>query len=358
MAPIRVLVVEDSLTVRAHLCEVLDGDPELVVVAVAEDGAEAVELCCRERPDVITMDLILPVMSGLAATRSIMAHCPTPILVVSSATNRAELFATYDALAAGAVEILEKPAGDATDDSWDLRLRATVKLVSRIPVVTRHRTPDGRTGPPDPPHGPYRGPDRIPGSCHVVAIGASTGGPGALVEILRRLPVDYRVPVLIVQHIGAVFATSFGDWLDGQIGHRVAYAHHGQSVAAAAGTVLLAPPGRHMVVRDGRMALTTDPERHSCRPSIDTLFESIARAYAGSAVGCVLTGMGGDGAAGLLALRQAGGHTLAQDEETSVVYGMPREAALLGAAEHILPPDQIGTWLASLSRSPRIVSEP
>jgi two-component system chemotaxis response regulator CheB len=169
---------------------------------------------------------------------------------------------------------------------------------------------------------------------------------------LHRLPADYGVPVLIVQHISAAFATAFGDWLDDQIRPRTSYAHHGQSVAAAAGTVVLAPPGRHMVVRDGRVALTADPERHSCRPSIDMLFESMAHTYADTAVGCLLTGMGRDGATGLLALRQAGGLTFAQDEATSVVYGMPREAALLGAAEHILPPDQIGTRLASLSRSP------
>jgi two-component system chemotaxis response regulator CheB len=180
-------------------------------------------------------------------------------------------------------------------------------------------------------------------------LGASTGGPGALVEILQTLPLTFRVPLLIVLHINEPFGTAFAEWLDGQSALRVRYATDGEPLAAVGGRVVMAPPDRHLVVRDGRLRLTHDPERNSCRPSVDVLFESLAQEYGSSAAACVLTGMGRDGAAGLLAIRRAGGLTIAQDEATSVVYGMPQEAARLGAASRVLPLPEIGGVIASLS---------
>jgi two-component system chemotaxis response regulator CheB len=182
----------------------------------------------------------------------------------------------------------------------------------------------------------------------IIAVGASTGGPSALVELLRAVPVELKIPLVFVLHISAVFGATFADWLDGQTQRRVAYAKEGETVASAAGRVVMAPPDQHLVVQGGRFHLTRDAERHSCRPSIDVLFESIARDFGGSAAACLLTGMGRDGALGLLQVRRAGGFTIAQDEATSVVYGMPREAALLGAAERILPLGDIGQALALL----------
>ena len=178
-----------------------------------------------------------------------------------------------------------------------------------------------------------------------VALGASTGGPAALVDVLAGLPAPFPAPVFVVLHIGEPFGAAFADWLDGQTGHRVRYAADGALAAAERG-VLMAPPDRHLIVRDGRLRLTTDPERHSCRPSVDVLFESLAREFGPAAAAAVLTGMGRDGAAGLQEVRRTGGLTIAQDEATSVVYGMPREAALLGAAEHVLPLQDIGPFLA------------
>jgi two-component system, chemotaxis family, protein-glutamate methylesterase/glutaminase len=343
---IRVLVVEDSLTVRKHLCEVLGAAPELQVVAEAENGKRAIELCRELRPDVVTLDMMLPLMSGLAATEYIMAHCPTPILIVSSSINRGELFRTYDALAAGAVDVLEKPRGDDTDGEWERRFVAAVKLVSRIRVITHPRARLGDLG--RTPATSQAVPLRIPRpGAQVVALGASTGGPGAILEILRAIPSQFPLPILIVLHIGDLFATGFADWLDGQSSHEVAFARDREPLKG--GRVVLAPPGHHLAVGGGRLLLTSGPERHSCRPSVDVLFESVAWEYGSTAAACLLTGMGRDGAAGLLEVRAAGGVTVAQDETTSVVYGMPREAVLLGAAEQVLPVGAIGPFIASLA---------
>jgi two-component system chemotaxis response regulator CheB len=348
MKRIRVLVVEDSLTVRRRLVEILDSDPEVELVGEAPDGKRAIELCRQYRPDVITMDMMLPLMSGQAATEYIMAHCPTPILVVSASTNRGELFKIYEALAAGAVDVLEKPTDPEIEGVWERRFLAMVKLVARIRVITHPRGRLSALRRPEPEAALSLDSPR-PSQCYdLVAIGASTGGPGAIVEVLRSLPPAFRLPILLVQHINEPFGAAFADWLDGQTGRRVTPAKDGLPLASAKGRVVVAPGDRHLVVRDGCLRLTLDLERHSCRPSVDVLFESIAVEYGAAAVGCLLTGMGKDGARGLLKIREAGGMSIAQDESTSVIYGMPREAALLGAAKHILRLNDIGPYLASL----------
>lgn len=354
MARIRVLVVEDSMTVRAHLCGVVERDPELELVGQAEDGRRAIELCQKLRPDVVTMDMMLPIMTGLSATEYIMAHCPTPILVVSASTNRGELFRTYEALAAGAVDVLEKPRGDEPDGAWEPTFLAAIKLVSRIRVITHPRARlaglGGRAAAPPAPLTPA-----IAGqssAIQVAAIGASTGGPGALVTLLKALGPEFRLPILLVLHIAEGFAAALAEWLDGVTERRVLYPNDGDWVGSMAGCVIMAPPGHHMAVRDRRIRLTDEAERHSCRPSVDVLFESVAREYGAGAVAALLTGMGRDGASGLLEIRRAGGTTIAQDEASSVVYGMPREAALIGAAMKVLPLDDIGPALVDASREP------
>jgi two-component system chemotaxis response regulator CheB len=345
----RVLVVDDSPTMRERLIAILRTDPDIDVIADAPDGKQAIALCQQLRPDVITMDMMLPVMSGLAATEYVMAHCPTPILIVSASINRGELFKTYEALAAGAVDVMDKPRGDDTDDKWERDFLSTVKLVARIRVITH---PRARLEPPD--RNEQIRPSSIPARrlgehpCTLVAIGASTGGPGAIVEVLRGLPSDFSLPLLVVLHIGAPFGATFADWLDGQTTRRVSYATDNQPLSEATGRVIMAPPDRHLIVRDDKLRLTDDPERHSCRPSVDVLFESVAHEFGVTAAGCLLTGMGRDGAAGLASIRERGGLTIAQDEATSVVYGMPREAVLLDAVEHVLPLDEIGPALSTL----------
>src|SRR5579864_7159325 len=204
MLKIRVLVVEDSLTIRERLVEALSADPEIEVVGKAHDGKTAIELCQKLRPDVMTLDMVLPVLSGLAVTEYVMAYCPTPILIVSASANRGDLYKTYDALAAGALDVLDKPCGNEVEGAWEQAFRSAIKLVSRIKVIThmRGRLPNGSGLPLTPA---LSHPER--GAYRAVAIGASTGGPAALVTILRRLPNDFPLPILVVNHIGEKFGT-------------------------------------------------------------------------------------------------------------------------------------------------------
>jgi len=344
--PIRVLVVDDSLTVRAYIADLLRDDAaSFDVVGEAADGRQAIELCERLRPDVITMDMMLPVMSGVTATEWIMAYCPTPILVVSSSLNRGEVFRTYDAIAAGAVDAMSKPAPDATAreaEEWTLRFKSALRMVSRIKVIThlRRRLADSTT----PPQSVSTG---APSSRTLIAIGASTGGPGAVRQLLLQLPPNIGVPILAVLHVGEPFDATLADWLDAQSPHHVRFAKDGEPLFGgdAPPAVIMSPGAKHLLVRDGRLRLDGGPERHSCRPSVDVLFESLALENGAKTAAALLTGMGRDGADGLLAIRKAGGFTIAQDEATSVVYGMPKAAADIGAASVILPLDGIASAL-------------
>ena len=354
MKRLRLLVVEDSITVRKYLVEVLQSDPELEVIAEAGDGKQAIELCERLRPDLVTMDMMLPMMTGMAATEYIMAYCPTPILIVSASTNRGELFKTYQALAAGAVDVIEKPLGDASDHNWERQFLSTVKVVARVKVITH-------------PRAKLRGPNRQPAlrtadlspasaaktACHcLIAVGVSTGGPQALAAILGGLPANFPLPLLVVMHISAAFGRAFAEWLNDQCAIPVTMAVHGEPLPdPGQPRVLLAPPERHLKIQRGRLWLSNDPEVHSCRPSVDVLFESVASEIGERAVAVLLTGMGRDGARGLLAVRAAGGLTIAQDEATSVVFGMPREAILLSAAQRVLPLHDIAPCLRDLAVS-------
>ncbi|HZK73794.1 MAG TPA: response regulator, partial [Clostridia bacterium] len=213
------------------MVEVLAADPGIEIVGEADDGKRGIELCQQLRPDVITLDMMLPVMSGLAATEFIMAYCPTPILIVSASTNRGELFKTYEALAAGALDVLDKPLGNELDDAWERKLVTTVKLLSRIKVITHLRarlSPMGQpaVGPASIEAGARARTLAAPvverhalqaeGRLRAVAIGVSTGGPAALIEILRGLPRGFPLPILLVIHIGKLFAPAFAEWLDGQ----------------------------------------------------------------------------------------------------------------------------------------------
>ena len=356
MSRIRVLVVEDSLTVRKRLVEILSGDAEIEVVAEADDGRRCIELCAELRPNVVVLDMVLPVMSGLAATEYIMAYCPTPILIVSASANRGELFKTYDALAAGALDVLEKPNGNEMDGRWEQQFLAKVKLISRIRVIT-HVRGRNRAKPTANVRLRVPAPEPVNGGYRVVAIGTSTGGPAAIVEILRALPADFPIPILLVIHISEALGGYLAEWIDSQSALRVAYAEDGERLPGRGSSrVIMAPPNQHLIVRDGCLRLNRERERHSCRPSVDVMFESIAREMGNDAIACLLTGMGKDGASGLLEIRKAGGFTVAQDEASSTVFGMPQEAIRLQAAESVLGLADIGPTLNRLTTASRRAS--
>lgn len=339
---IKVLIVEDSAVVREFLVHVLGSDPEIRVVGTARDGEEALEAAARERPDVITMDIHMPRLDGLEATRRIMETTPTPIVVVSGSTDAGEVATTFRAMEAGALAVVPRPAGlgHSDHDATARELVQTVKLMSEVKVVRRW----GRR--PEAPARPGPAVARHPG-IRLVAVGASTGGPPVLQVILSALPADFPVPVAIVQHMATGFLEGFVEWLGQASGRPVRLAATGDVLRP--GEVVVAPDGAQMKVeRGGRVALTGDDPEHGMRPSVSYLFRSVAEAYGSSAVGVLLTGMGRDGAEELRLLRERGAVTLVQDEATSVVHGMPGEAIRLGAADHVLSPEKIAAALVGL----------
>lgn len=359
MSKIRVLVVEDSPTARRHIVATLQADADFQVVGEARDGEEAIRLCERLHPDVMTLDMMLPNGTGVDVTEHIMAYQPTPIVIVSASLNRGELLHTYDALAAGALEVVEKPKAQESSDAWARQFVSIVKLASRIKVITHprkrlrrassHTSAAAAALEPFPQHDDT--PPSVPGGRYsLVAIGASTGGPAAVAQILSALRPPIPLPIILVIHIGQPFGAALAEWLGTLLPMPVKEAKHGDPIPPpGAPSLILAPPDKHLMLAGGRMMLDNGPERHSCRPSIDVLFESVASEVGSRAIGCLLTGMGRDGAAGLSAMKQAGAMTLVQDESTSVVFGMPREAIRLGAAKRILPVHEFAPTLQTLA---------
>ena len=354
MPPIRVLVADDSITVRKRLIAVLSADPALQVIAEAADGRTATEMCRRLRPDVMTMDVMMPVMDGVSATEYIMANCPTSILVVSSSSHRGEVLQTFDALAAGAVDVLDKPAGIEQRGVWEVEFVGAVKMASRIRPITRTPVRGQTRGlkpaaiAVDPP------PELIQGDASIIAIGTSTGGPAAIAKVLSQIPADFPLSILLVIHIAPEFADGLLQWIAKLSRMPVRVAIDGEPLPPPGrGNVVMAAPDRHLLVEGGCLRVTDSAERHSCRPSVDVLFESVARECGPQAIACLLTGMGKDGARGLLAVRHSGGQTIAQDEASSIVFGMPREAIALGAAQVVTPLAEVASMLDKMARRSR-----
>ena len=346
---IRVLVVEDSPTVREFLLQILGSDPAIAVVGTAGTGEEAIEAVERTRPDIITMDVDMPRMNGFDATRRIMETHPTPIVIVSGAADATDTAKAFRAIESGALAVLRKPSGVGHPDQEQStsELISTVKMMSEVKVVRRWPRRPVETLPAVTvsTEFPFQSAQK---QIRIVAIGASTGGPPVLQTILAGLPRNFPVPVLIVQHIAAGFTQGFVDWLAQSSSLPVHVPAHGQSVLP--GQAYVAPDGLHMAVgADGRIQLRTDAPENGLRPSVACLFRSVAKAFGQSAVGVLLTGMGKDGASELKLMKEQGAVTIAQDRDTAVVHGMPGEAIRLGAATYVLPPDKIRLALTSLT---------
>lgn len=341
---IRVLIADDSLTTRLVLKDLLATDPDIAVVGEAQDGRQAVEGTLRLRPDIIIMDVLMPVMDGLAATMDIMSRCPTPILVLSANTDPEDSNNAFQAIQYGALDVVEKPEGfftEAFDEIAD-NLISKIKFLSRIPVM--HHFRKGKLSlPVGPP--PSSGHDR-----NILAIGASTGGPRAVAHLMCNIPAETRPRIVIVQHIAKGFAGNFAQWLDRESPFSVRLATEGSRLEK--GVALVAPNGVHMEVRGERIALLDAPPLHACRPAVDMLFNSLARKQAPSCVAVLLTGMGRDGAQGMKRLRDNGSYNIVQDEATSTVFGMPKAAIEAGAAHQVLPLAKIPEAVADLLRQP------
>ncbi|HTC19910.1 MAG TPA: chemotaxis-specific protein-glutamate methyltransferase CheB, partial [bacterium] len=333
---VRVLLAEDSSTTRQMLVSLLLEDPEIQVVGEAKNGLEAVDMARNLRPDVIAMDIVMPEMDGFEATKSIMTHIPTPIVIISNVVNVREIQVSLQALKAGALTVIKKPGGlgGGENDTDRSIFVSTLKIMSQVKLVRLWS--DTAKEPKARPRRafPKAFPDGKKG--RVVVIAASTGGPAALNRIFSELGGNFSAPILVVQHMAPGFITGCASWMNGNSSLRVKVGEEGESPDP--GTVYLAGDNRHLGVSAlPALAYTNTAPIGSFRPSGTCLFESAAKVYGSSTIAVVLTGMGSDGVAGLKAVKDAGGLVVAQDEDSSIVFGMPGEAIKSGYTDMIVP---------------------
>ena len=333
----RVLIVDDSATSRELIEEILGSDPDLEVIGCAANGREAVALTKQLQPDVLTMDIYMPELDGLESTREIMASFPTPIVIVSASTLVNDVEWGMKAIEAGALTMLLKPPGPRSPNYSAAvnELTSTVKAMAGMKVFRKRQRSNRKTRTRETPklnvtHGP-----------HVIAIAASTGGPPAVQKILLELPCDFAAPILLVQHIASGFTDGLVGWLDANVSLKVKTACDDETLKG--GVVYVAPEDRHLgLKKNGRILLSETPPIDGFRPSASFLFESVGNVQKKAGIGVILTGMGSDGVQGLATLRVQGGYVIAQDEDSSVVYGMPNAAKQAGVVDVTLPIDQIG----------------
>jgi len=329
---INVLIANGSVTERAALVKLLRLDPEIHVIGEASHSVEALEMVKRLRPQIIVMGVHLPASGGFSATKEVMIEAPTPIVIVSSHYDVREVTVSMQALSVGALAVHAKPLGpdDPNFVEQTKEFLRALHTMSQVHVIRHARKP----GTPIPPVTRIR---PASGRCRAVAIAVSTGGPAALRDIFQTLPANYPVPVLVVQHISRGFVEGLAAWLNAVSAVRVKVAVQGERLQPR--TVYLAPDDRHLgVTPDGEQVyLAEDPPIKGFRPSGTYLFESVAKAFGANVVGVIMTGMGDDGVAGLRAIHAAGGPIIAQDEESSVVFGMPARAIDAGLADVVLP---------------------
>jgi len=341
---IRVLIVDDSNCAAMFLEKVISADPDFKVVGTARNGGDAILQAAQLRPDVITMDINMPNMDGFDATRRIMAETPCPIMIVSSEYSSQTASLAFKAIEAGALAIVSKPVANGTPEGVAERLKMLATLKSLANAKARMGTAQAR------PAGIAPVKQAVVTGRHeigIIAIGASTGGPQAVQAILSALPAAMPVPVVIVQHITAGYETGFADWLNHSTALTVRVASGGEALCG--GHVYIAPTGQHCeVIRPGKVSLVSAPAENGVCPSVSRLFRSVAAAYREHSLGIILSGMGIDGAAELKQLRDLGAVTIAQDRDSSAVYGMPGEAIRLGGAAYILPAGEIAPTIRKL----------
>jgi two-component system response regulator WspF len=334
---VRIAIVNDMTIAVQALQRALEARPQHQVAWVARDGARAIALCARDLPDLILMDLIMPGVDGVQATRIIMENTPCPILIVTSNVD-ARTAAVFEAMGHGAVDTIDTPilgVGDTPGSAAPFlnKIDVLAKLIGTRRFV--------------PAQASFGDTWVIGKRERIVAIGSSAGGPMALSAVLAPLPKAFPAAIVIIQHVDEQFAAGMAQWLSSSSELPVRVAKEGDRPAA--GTALLAATNDHLVFNsNGRLGYTGEPRELSYRPSVDVFFESLSELWSGDAVGVLLTGMGRDGALGLKKMRNKGHYTIAQDEATSAVYGMPKAAATLGAAVDILPVGRIAQRLIEI----------
>ena len=348
---INVLIVDDSAVVRQHLKDVLESDKDIRVMGTAKDGEEAVRFVQEKKPDVITMDINMPNMNGFEATRKIMETNPVPIVIVTASYDRSDVEKSFHSMEAGALAIIEKPFGEGHPHSKETQndLVQTVKLMSEVKVVRRWKRERERQSEAIDKKVSDKGLKKRDKKIKIVAIGASTGGPPIIQTILSGLKKGYPAPILVVQHISKGFLEGLVEWLRQSTGLPVHIAKHGEELLP--GHIYFARDDYHLGVdKDGRLRLSREEIENGLRPSVSYLFRSIINSFDGEAVGILLTGMGKDGAMEMKMMKDNGAVTIAQDRESSVVYGMPGEAVRLDGATYVLSPEEIAPTLEALAR--------
>ncbi|MEZ4220353.1 MAG: chemotaxis response regulator protein-glutamate methylesterase [Polyangiaceae bacterium] len=346
--PVRVLVVDDSAFMRGAIARVLSSDDRFEVVGQASDGTSAVQMARDVTPDVITMDFNMPGMNGAEATRAILAERGVPIVMLSAHTRQGAT-ATVEALAAGAVDFVEKPDGEVSANLSGIRDALIDKLLQASGANVRGGpAPSMPMSEPTSSRRKARAAARpIPAGQRLVVIASSTGGPAALVNVLPSLGLDAKASLIIVQHMSAGFTEALAAQLSERAAFPVKEARGGEELAP--GSAFVAQGGAHLVVERGaRLSLSTDPPVHGVRPAADVTLKSAAQVFGARAIGVVLTGMGRDGAMGLAAIKAAGGRTVAQDKDSSTVYGMPRAAVELGVVDEVVPLGRVGRVVSRL----------
>ena len=342
---IRVIVVDDSLTMRNFLASILT-DAGMDVIATGGDGRDALRLVKDLKPDVVTLDIRMPNMDGFDATRRIMREQPTPIVLVTGSMKYEDVDLTFQALQAGALAVINKPG--LADPQTCEKVVQTVRTMSGVHVIHHWGTRQSTAPKPKPStlggvNSRLMDVSRYP-ELKVIGIASSTGGPSALAAVLRDLPADYPLPILVVQHVSPGFTTGMVEWLGSVTKMPVDVAAHGDKLKA--GTIFFAPDDYHLRVnRCGEIELSHSPAYKGLRPSANPLFESMAQYYGKKSLGIILTGMGDDGANGMELLHHAGGLTIAQDKESCVVYGMPNEAVLRNAVDAQMNLTEIESFL-------------
>ena len=351
-----VMIVEDSIVVREMLMHIVSSDPRLEVVSAVGSGEEALRALERTTPHVISLDIRLPGMDGFETTQKIMQTRPTPIVVISNDVDDHSLNISMNALRAGALAVLEKPPGLASADYDSVSRRICDQLVamSTVKVVRQRLIRDlklasASTNQVDRKIAPPL--SSLFRTAHeqrfsILSLVASTGGPSALLQVLQALPPSFPIPIAIVQHITDSFLESFVSWLASESPFRAKIAKDRE--IPMPGTIYMAPVGHHLLVGLGELRLSTAEPVSMQRPSGTVLLQSMAQSHGPAGLGVVLTGMGDDGATGLLEVRKAGGYTIAEHESTAVVYGMPGVSERIGAACEMVPVDQIGARIVEL----------
>ena len=343
--PIRALIVDDSPSIRTILEMMLSDLPDIQVVGQAIHGAEAVRMVLRLHPDVVTMDIRMPVMDGLEATSQIMSVCPTPIIILAGGVDADDEIA-FRALEAGALTVIEKPSGLLAKNFDVVReqLISTIRTMAGLKVLSRSKASFSANN-----VGPMTAmlQSMVTRPVRLVAIAASTGGPPILKYIFDNLPKEFSIPIVVVQHVLETFAQGMADWLNSSSALTVVTAVDQERLVP--NRVYIAPGGAHLVVTPGgRLHLDTSAPLKGHRPSATMLFDSVAKVFGKDAVGIILTGMGDDGVEGLKNLGKAGAHIIAQNEESCTVFGMPKMAIDAGTVDEILPPMEIVSRLVKL----------